>query len=254
MAPIACDSSPSARVGPRRPPPVSWSRATRRSASSPSRSLRQPPSSPSRTSLASCGGTKPRPKLLGGRTGVAGAADLEHAVLQMSQRVGAVRTVVAETRPELSGLTRRYLRAAAESEKGVGLRAHRRQGPQERRDDVLPHRGRVGDAAVRQERDVPAQVAAVGLQRVVREPPLHDEVVEVRADGALERGGPGRGPTPLRSGPGQARAPSSDVCSMPWASATGALVSLPAWVLRPRASDGSSCSAFCQPWSASATV
>ena len=131
-----------------------------------------------------------------------------------------------------------------------GRRAQRRvslaplaQAHQERGHRRLGDRVQVVDALRGEELVVAAEVATVGAQRVGREAALDREVVEVGADGAAQRH-PRAHPRTL----------SSPTDSMPTAAPTGALVSCPAWVLRPSARLRSSRSAWCQPLSASATA
>ena len=66
------------------------------------------------------------------------------------------------------------------------------------RGEELGHVGRgyvtqPGLAAVGQHRAVPAQVPPVGFDRVRRQPPLHDQVLQVAADRVRQRGGGQRG-------------------------------------------------------------
>ena len=96
------------------------------------------------------------------------------------------------------------------------------------------------DAGVRQVLQVAAQVAPVRSEGIGRESLLDRQVVEVGADRPVQVA--------------QARASSREVAAIPTASPTGALVSLPAWVLRPRARLWLSRQAWAQPLSASATV
>ena len=77
------------------------------------------------------------------------------------------------------------------------------------------------------------QVTPVGLQRVLGESPLHGQVVEIAPDGSGECG--------------QLSTSAKGRAGSPCASATGAQVTLPSWVLRPGAKDGSRRSASRQP-------
>ncbi len=116
------------------------------------------------------------------------------------------------------------------------------------------------DAAGQEVGQVPVEVAPVGRQGVAGQPALDLEVLEVAAQVPAERAaGPGGGA--LRRGPGrrpcawaQDSTSSRAVLAMPTASPTGALVSCPAWVLRPRASDRSLRQACSQPLFATATA
>ena len=99
------------------------------------------------------------------------------------------------------------------------------------------------DALTRQELVVASEVTRVGAERVGCETPLDREVVEIGAHSPSQRH--------ARAHP---RTLSSSTGSMPTASPTGALVSSPAWVLRPSARLWSSRRAWAQPLSATATT
>ena len=129
------------------------------------------------------------------------------------------------------------------------------QVDEELRDQPLLDPAEVHHATGGEEGEVAAQVAPVGLERVVGEPALDHQVVEVgaqrlldlrRASGCLRGLG--------RRGGVQASTSSSDAAPISWAWPTGALVRCPAWVLSPSARAWSSRQACCQPLSASATV
>jgi hypothetical protein len=120
---------------------------------------------------------------------------------------------------------------------GVAL-AEAGQEPQDR---CLGDLAEVGDALLVQVGQVAAQVAAVGRQRVRRQPALDREVVEVGADGA-------------RRLAGYASTSSGETAAMPTASPTALLVSVPSWVLSPSSRLRSALSACCQPLLARATA
>ena len=110
-----------------------------------------------------------------------------------------------------------------------GVESPSRRATRRRRHGRLPDVVERLHALVGQPAGVPAQVAAVGLQGVVGQPALDDEVVEVRPDRAQH----------LTGGAHLSQDVQRHV-SMPCASATGWLVSEPSWVLRPVASARSS--------------
>jgi hypothetical protein len=117
------------------------------------------------------------------------------------------------------------------------------QADQERRYRRLGDGVQVVDALTAQELVVAGQVTPVGAERVGRQSALDRQVVEIGADRAVQPR-PGAHPRTVSRG----------TVSMPTAWPTGALVSRPAWVLRPSARLGSSRSACAQPLSASATA
>jgi hypothetical protein len=107
------------------------------------------------------------------------------------------------------------------------------QPGEEIRDVLRAHVLYLGPPGRGQGRRVSLEVATVGLESVLGEAPFDGEVVEIAPDGSGEGG--------------QLSTSTSGSAGRPCASATGAQVTLPSWVFRPRANDGSRRSASRQP-------
>jgi hypothetical protein len=107
------------------------------------------------------------------------------------------------------------------------------EGGQEARDVGLGHLAQAAHARGAEVGGVPAQVPAVGRDRVGRQPPLDGQVVQIAGDDPLQRGSGSE----VR-GQRQGRTSWSGTGVMPWASATSGSTTCPAATLTPWASAG----------------